>query len=129
MVYLGYSVYDIDQNGGDPGQAPIEASILADANRVAVNRTGMFGLLRDSKDRVRLELCRVYAPATKGSTDHKQAATSGIVGKAHFGGEADEWVIACNGENEIYVWDRATGHMLHTLRSTQIQEFSGTLNS
>lgn len=31
-------------------------------------------------------------------------------------------------ENEIYVWDRATGHMLHTLRSTQIQEFSSSLN-
>lgn len=65
-------------------------------------------------------------------------------------GETDEWVIACNGgqcpwdgshicsctnawpwtsENEIYVWDRATGHMLHTLRSTQIQEFASDLNA
>ncbi|KIO25425.1 hypothetical protein M407DRAFT_25224 [Tulasnella calospora MUT 4182] len=132
-------VYDMDRNSV---QAPIEASILTDANRVAVNRNGMFGLvsygdgslpelwqLRDSRGRARLELCRVYAPATTGSTDNKRAAAPGVVGKAHFGGESDEWVIACNGENEIYVWDRATGHMLHTLRSTEIQEFSGTLNA
>ncbi|KAG9043062.1 hypothetical protein FS837_010067 [Tulasnella sp. UAMH 9824] len=91
-------VYDMDQSGAEPVQTPTEASILADANRIAVNRNGMFGLvsygdgscpelwqLRDSKDRVRLELCRVYAPATPGSIDPKRAAAPRIVGKAHFG--------------------------------------------
>lgn len=98
MLHLADSVYDMDLNGAESVQAPIEASILADANRIAVNRNGMFGLvsygdgscpelwqLRDSKDRVRLELCRVYAPATAVSTDHKRAAAPGVVGKAHFG--------------------------------------------
>ncbi|KAG8955142.1 hypothetical protein FRC04_009599 [Tulasnella sp. 424] len=137
-------VYDMDWNGEGQAQAraSVEASILADTQGVAVTRNGMFGLLsygdgsfpelwqlRDSKDRVRLELCRVYAPSTTGSSDQKKAMSPRVVGKAHFGGETDEWVIACNGENEIYVWDRATGHMLHTLRSTQIQEFASDLNA
>ncbi|KAG8955140.1 hypothetical protein FRC04_009597 [Tulasnella sp. 424] len=125
-------VYDMDWNGQEHS---VEVSILADTRGVAANRNGMFGLLsfgdgsfpelwqlRNSKGRVRLELCRLYAPATRGSPGR-------VAGKAHFGGESDEWVIACDGENEIYVWDRITGHMLHTLRSAQIRQFAGSLNA
>lgn len=97
LVFISL-VYDMDWNGQGQARASVEASILTDTQGVAVTRNGMFGLLsygdgsfpelwqlRDSKDRVRLELCRVYAPATTGSSDQKKAMAPRVVGKAHFG--------------------------------------------
>lgn len=123
-----------------------EASILADARHICVSREGSFALvsydngdcpelwqLQDRHGIIQLELCRGYAPLSLSSSDREGSVQHTISGKARFCGESDEWVMATNGRSEIYIWDRATGHQLHTLQGTQIlskwPEYGSTIST
>ncbi|KIO17627.1 hypothetical protein M407DRAFT_227814 [Tulasnella calospora MUT 4182] len=109
-----------------------ETSILAAARHICVSRDGKFALvsydngycpelwqLRDDQGNFGLELWRDYAPpdpsSSGGATEH------GISGKAHFCGESDEWVMATNGQSDIFIWDRDMGHLQHVLKGTEIR--------
>lgn len=132
-------VYNTDGNLGGLLKDPLEATFLNDAQHVAVSRDGLFALvsyadafpelwtLPNTQNKTKLELSQryIWSPVLSKNADQKSVTPSGVAGKARFGGEYDEWVIASNGVNEIYVWDRITGHLLQTLRADQILGIAG----
>ncbi|KIO25423.1 hypothetical protein M407DRAFT_25222 [Tulasnella calospora MUT 4182] len=123
-------VYNMHTKMGGIIQPPIEASVLADIQHVTVSQDGQFALLsysdgtspelwslQDPNKNARLEVLQLYVPTTSPSRgfDQQSVISAGVEGKACFGGESDEWVIASNGVNQIYVWETASGGLQETL--------------
>ncbi|KAG8915876.1 hypothetical protein FRC01_003478, partial [Tulasnella sp. 417] len=127
-------VYNMDKNMGGLKGHSMEASFLADAQHVTVSRDGRFALLsfsdgkppetwllKASDNKAMLDLHQVYGSPTTPSTgfDQQSVISARVSGKACFGGEHDEWVLASNGVNEIYVWERDSAESRGSLNITQ----------
>ncbi|KAG9016039.1 hypothetical protein FRB90_003763 [Tulasnella sp. 427] len=50
---------------------------------------------------------------------YTSTATADFAGPSHFGGQQDQFVICAGQKGTIYVWDRETGLLLHSLQGPQ----------
>ncbi|KAG9042981.1 hypothetical protein FS837_010170 [Tulasnella sp. UAMH 9824] len=108
---------------------------LADARHVCISRDGMFALIsygdqncvelwrvQDRFGNLQLVFCTRFTPPEQGTPDRKGGTGAAISGKARFCGELDAWAMATDGRSDIYIWHRATGQLLRTLRGAQYQD-------
>ncbi|KIO25402.1 hypothetical protein M407DRAFT_8444 [Tulasnella calospora MUT 4182] len=118
------------------------APILAKARHLCVSSNGQFALVsyRDGDPpelwRLRSQSGipqlvfrgRFFTPQTLEKSENTSKAPT-VSGKARFCGESDKWVMATDGKSNIYIWDRVSRQLLHTLKGSQIKEkfkhFSG----
>ncbi|KAG8925021.1 hypothetical protein FRC01_010780 [Tulasnella sp. 417] len=109
------------------------APTLADARHVCISEDGIFALIsygdengaelwrvREQSGTVRLVFCTRFTPPNPPAREGDRRAV--ISGKARFCGESDAWAVATDGRSDIYIWHRATGQLLRTLRGAQYRD-------
>ncbi|KIO25401.1 hypothetical protein M407DRAFT_25304 [Tulasnella calospora MUT 4182] len=126
------SVIDLDAVGG--GRSVAEAPTLAEARHICVSKDGQHAIvsyadgscpelwkLRDRAGKMQLLFRGRFTPMDPETTQRNGDPSPATAGKARFCGKSDEWVMATDGQSHIYIWDRYSRHLLHTLKGSQIR--------
>lgn len=124
-------IYDITRSA-----VVAEVPTWGDAQHVAVSQNGRFALVSHGSTappelwyigipatgNVGLELCHVYHPSPK------PGANGGIcefVGRATFGGDSDEYVVATTKDGHVYIWECASSQLCHSVRDVHTKANHG----
>ncbi|KAG9040805.1 hypothetical protein FS837_013066 [Tulasnella sp. UAMH 9824] len=129
--HIDSAVIDLDAAGG--GRSVAEAPTLADARHICVSKDGHHAIisyadgscpevwkLRNKSGKMQLLFRGRFTPMDPGATQRNGDPIPTTSGKARFCGKSDEWVMATDGQSNIYIWDRFSRHLVHTLKGSQI---------
>ncbi|KAG8955144.1 hypothetical protein FRC04_009602 [Tulasnella sp. 424] len=124
-------IYDITR-----ARVSTEVPVWGDAQHIAVSRNGKFALVSygstappelwniriPASGNVSLELCHIYRATSNAGVDE---STRELVGRASFGGDSDEYVVATTKDGHVYVWECASSQLCHSIKNVQDKTTNG----